>query len=724
MSNSNTSTEPVIHAEIENEEFDKVEEKIEEELEQEHEKIEEEKIKPEKEKIIEYDNKIDPIVDNYINSLVNTKAMIRSDIETRMLAIIMSCKACNSEEKAKQIIEQKLEERPMEYDIVSNVKRLKKAYNVEKIDNKLYGGSLFKKTLVQDSALEQSDAKMEKKKKKREEMEEKKRKQLYENAGLVSAPTISVNKAKVDSNCKDVKQDNISIAYGKHLILEDADLTLAHGRRYGLIGRNGCGKSTLMRVIATRNVAIPDNMTMQFIEQEVDGDDRSVYQTVYEANVELVQLYADLAELEKEPLVNAEKITMAYSRLAELDADTAESRIKSILTGLQFTQKDFERPTKEFSGGWRMRISIAKAIYMHPDLLLLDEPSNHLDFHALIWLEEVLKNWDGTLLIVSHQRQFLNAIVTDIIHFKDFKLTYYPGDYDTFEATMQKRLLQQQRAYDAQQIQRKHIQQFIDRFKCSAVRGPQVQSRIKMMEKMKEVSTVVDDAEVTLTFPDVEPLDSNIVSFHDITFGYEPDKILFKNLNFALNMESRIALVGRNGCGKTTFLKLLIDALTPVGGTVQRNRKARIGVFAQHFVDQLNFKVNAIQFFQNKYPEKTVQEIRSHLGRFGITGDSSLQRLDTLSGGQKSRVVFADLAYKQPHLLLLDEPSNHLDIETVEALARALAVYQGGVLIITHDERLISQVCDEIWHLHDQTITKFPGDIVEYKRHVRAEIFK
>ena len=285
-------------------------------------------------------------------------------------------------------------------------------------------------------------------------------------------------------------------------------------------------------------------------------------------------------------------------------------------------------------------------------------------------------------------------------------------------------MLQQEREYEAQQIQKKHIQQFIDRFRFKAKRAALVQSRIKQMEKMKEIDTVIDDAEINLTFPEVETLDSSIVSFSDITFGYDPKKILFKNLNFSLTMDSRIALVGRNGCGKTTFLKLLINSLTPLEGTVTRNRKARIGVFAQHFVDQLNFKVNAIQFFQNKYPEKSVQEIRAHLGRYGISGDTSLQRLDTLSGGQKSRVVFADIAYKEPHMLLLDEPSNHLDIETVEALARALAVFQGGVLVITHDERLISQVCDEIWLMHDQTVTKFPGDIVEYKRRVRDEIFK
>ena len=709
-----------LHAEIENQEFDQVETKIEENLEEEKHKLE----TPTETTKIEYDTKLDPIIETYLDSLVETRAMIKSDIETRMMQIIMSCRACETEEKAKQIIDQKLRNRPMEYDIVASVKRLNKVYNIEKTENELFGGTLFKKTLVQEDALEQSDMKLEKKKKKREEQEEKKRQLLYEKAGIVSGPTINVQKVKVDSNCKEVKQDNINIAYGKHLILEDAELTLASGRRYGLIGRNGCGKSTLMRVIASRQVAVPDNMSMQFIEQEVEGDSRSVYQTVFQAHSELVEIYANLEELEKEPLVNAEKISAAYRRLDELDASTVESRIKSILRGLQFTEKDFDRPTKEFSGGWRMRISIAKAIFMKPDLLLLDEPSNHLDFHALIWLEETLKKWPGTLLIVSHQRQFLNAVVTDIIHFRDFKLTYYQGDYDDFERSMQRKLMQQEREYEAQQIQRKHIQQFIDRFRYKAKRAALVQSRIKQLEKMQEIDTVIDDAEVNLTFPEVETLDSSIVSFQDITFGYDESKILFKNLSFALSMDSRIALVGRNGCGKTTFLKLLINSLTPLEGTVTRNRKARIGVFAQHFVDQLNFKVNAIQFFQNKYPEKSVQEIRAHLGRYGISGDTSLQRLDTLSGGQKSRVVFADIAYKEPHMLLLDEPSNHLDIETVEALARALAVFQGGVLVITHDERLISQVCDEIWLMHDQTVTKFPGDIVEYKRRVRDEIFK
>lgn len=349
---------------------------------------------------------------------------------------------------------------------------------------------------------------------------------------------------------------------------------------------------------------------MLHVEQEVSGDDTTVLDCVLQADVERTALLQE----EKHLLAinpNSDRLREVYQRLQDIDADEAEARACTILSGLSFSDEMMRTPTKEFSGGWRMRVSLARALFCNPDLLLLDEPTNHLDFHAVIWLEHFLANWKNTLVIVSHQRDFLNTVATDIIHLHGKKLNYYKGNYDTFEQIANNRIRQQKAEYEAQVAQRKHIQRFIDRFRFNAKRASLVQSRIKMMEKVEVVSAVVEEGAVIIPFPDPDPVPPPIMQFCGVSFGYTSDRPIFKNCDFSMDLESRIALVGPNGCGKTTLLKLLLGDLDPLAGHVVRNGKVRIGFFSQHFVDQLDLSVSAVDHFQTVFKGKTVQEIRT-----------------------------------------------------------------------------------------------------------------
>jgi len=370
-----------------------------------------------------------------------------------------------------------------------------------------------------------------------------------------------------------------------------------------------------------------------------------------------------------------------------------------------------------------MRVALARALFIQPDILLLDEPTNHLDLFATLWLENYLSTWKKTLLIVSHQREFLNNVATDIIHLTQKTLMHYKGNYDNFEKIAGEKLRQQQRKFDAQQAQRKHIQKFIDRFRYNAKRATMAQSRIKTLEKMQLVSEVVEEESVRLIFPDPnDVLSPPILQLVDAGFRYSADQApLFSNLNMSIDMQSRIALVGPNGSGKSTLLKLLSGEINPTSGMVLRNPKLSFAQFSQHFVDQLDLTLSPLEYFHMHNPSMTMQDIRSHLGGFGLSGDLALRTMSALSGGQKSRVVFAMMAKKTPHILLLDEPSNHLDIETIEGLARSLTTYQGGVLLVSHDERLITLICDEIWRIDNGQVIPFEGDFEDYKNKLIQE---
>ncbi|WPK23267.1 hypothetical protein PUMCH_000502 [Australozyma saopauloensis] len=543
---------------------------------------------------------------------------------------------------------------------------------------------------------------------------------------------------------KDIKVDNFDLYVGEgRRILSDASLTLAHQRRYGLVGQNGIGKSTLLRALSRRELNIPKHITILHVEQELRGDDTPAIQAVLDADVwrksllqeeqKITERIEEIEELRKQfdeesgevmKLDNErgdldKHLQEISEKLYEMESDKAESRAASILFGLGFSKESQSNPTNSFSGGWRMRLSLARALFCEPDLLLLDEPSNMLDVPSITYLAKYLQGYKGTVLVVSHDRSFLNEVATDIIHQHSERLDYYRGsNFDSFHATREERIKNQRREYDNQMAYREHLQAFIDKFRYNAAKSSEAQSRIKKLEKLPLLEPPEDDKVITFKFPDPDGLSPPILQMHDVAFGYTPEKILLKNVDMDVQMDSRIAFCGGNGTGKTTLLKLLLDQLRPLEGVINKNGRLRVGYFAQHHVDAMDLTLSAVSWMAKAYPGKSDEEYRRHLGSFGITGSLGLQKMELLSGGQKSRVAFAALCLNNPHILILDEPSNHLDTQGLDALADALINFKGGVLMVSHDVATIERVCNEIWVCEDYTVKKFPGNIHDYKKHI------
>eukprot|EP00441_Pelagodinium_beii_P031378 CAMPEP_0197635314 /NCGR_PEP_ID=MMETSP1338-20131121/11163_1 /TAXON_ID=43686 ORGANISM="Pelagodinium beii, Strain RCC1491" /NCGR_SAMPLE_ID=MMETSP1338 /ASSEMBLY_ACC=CAM_ASM_000754 /LENGTH=596 /DNA_ID=CAMNT_0043207335 /DNA_START=6 /DNA_END=1793 /DNA_ORIENTATION=+ len=542
----------------------------------------------------------------------------------------------------------------------------------------------------------------------------------------------------------DVEVSEVVVFAGKQELLYNATLKLAHGQKYGLIGRNGVGKSTLLRAMAERDgrVPIPKHILIMHVEQEIKGDDTTVLDSVLKADLErewLLKTEEELLSKEddgsgEEPKVRGVGLMEVYERLEELGNEDAEARAAVILAGLGFSGEDQRRPTKEFSGGWRMRIALAQSLFVQPDLLLLDEPTNHLDVHAVTWLEEFLKSWEKTVVIVSHDRSFLNETTTNTIFVKRKRLWYYGGNYDTFLRVRAEQQTNQQAI--AQQQQRKvgHLKQFIARFGQGHKKmAKQAQSRMKMLTKLQEEAVAVDfdDPYLQLDFPAASALAPPCISVIDAAFGYTEDRVLYKDLDFGVDCDSRVAIVGPNGAGKSTFLKLLDGSLQPTSGFVRRHSKLQLARFTQHHLEMMDPDQDSVTHMrklaaggikEDGTSDVTVEEARKYLGRFGLAGDLALNPVKTLSGGQKSRLAFAELAWSTPHILLLDEPTNHLDLETIEGLAMALNKFEGGVVLVSHDDRLVSMVADELWVVTPGPskdvpgrVTVFEGSFEEYK---------
>ncbi|XP_012695255.1 ATP-binding cassette sub-family F member 3 [Clupea harengus] len=520
----------------------------------------------------------------------------------------------------------------------------------------------------------------------------------------------------------DIRIENFDVSFGERTLLQGAEISLATGRRYGLVGRNGLGKTTLLKMLASRSLRVPAHISILHVEQEVAGDETDALQSVLESDtvregllIEEKTLNTRIANGLAEGMESV-RLSEIYVRLEEIDADKAPARASVILAGLGFSPKMQQQTTKEFSGGWRMRLALARALFAKPDLLLLDEPTNMLDVRAILWLENYLQTWQSTIVVVSHDRNFLNAVVTDIVHLHSQQLVSYRGDYENFIKTKEDRLKNQQREYEAQVQYRDHIQVFIDRFRYNANRAAQVQSKLKLLEKLPELKPLEKETEVTLRFPDqFEKLSPPILQLDEVEFYYTPDRKLFSGLSVSADLESRICIVGENGAGKSTALKLLMGDLTPVGGVRQVHRSLKIGYFSQHHVDQLDMNVCSVELLLNKFPGRNEEEYRHQLGRYGVTGELATRPVASLSGGQKSRVAFAQMTMPCPNFYILDEPTNHLDMETIEALGKGLNKFKGGVVLVSHDERLIREVCKELWVCEGGKVKRIDGGFDEYR---------
>jgi ATP-binding cassette subfamily F protein 3 len=479
-------------------------------------------------------------------------------------------------------------------------------------------------------------------------------------AAAAGAPPVITRHAG-GGGSRDIHLDRISVSNGGEELLADASLTLAAGRRYGLVGRNGTGKTTFLRAFAARQLpGLAPTVSVLHVEQEVVGDETSALECVLACDGERAALLAQEAKLlaanEDSPALR-----QVYDRMQAIDAAGAPARAAVILAGLSFEPEAQGRPTSSFSGGWRMRLALARALFVQPDILLLDEPTNHLDLHAVLWLQEYLLGWPGTVIVVSHAREFLNSVCTDVVHLQGRTLTTYRGDYDCFEATRAERARNAAKAADAAAVRRAQVQAFIDKFRFNAKRAALVQSRIKALSRMAEVRCFEVDPETVFTFPEPAEASGALMSFDDVTFSYAPGgRTIFNRVRFGLDADSRLAIVGPNGIGKSTLLGLVGGALAPTAGHITRSSKCRIGVFSQHHVDGLDLSLCPLAALVRAFPGVQEQELRNHLGSFGVSGPLALQPLYTLSGGQKSRVAFAKITWPQPNLLLLDEPTNHL----------------------------------------------------------------
>lgn len=543
---------------------------------------------------------------------------------------------------------------------------------------------------------------------------------------------------------KDIKIDNFDLFVGNgKRILSNTSLTLAYGRRYGVVGQNGIGKSTLLKALSRRELPVPKHITILYVEQEVTGDETTALQSVLDADVWRKQLLKDqsrcqdrihevIAEREKLDSSDPEykrldeeqddleaQLSDVYEKLVMIDSDTAEARASSILSGLGFSQESQGQATNSFSGGWRMRLSLARALFCKPDLLMLDEPSNMLDVPSITYLSSYLQSYPSTVLVVSHDRAFLNDVATDIIYQHSERLDYYRGsNFDSFYATKEERRKNAQREYDNQMEYRKHLQTFIDKFRYNASKASEAQSRIKKLEKLPVLEPPEAETTISFNFPEPDKVSPPIIQLQDVTFGYSPDKLLLKDVDLDVQLDSRIALVGGNGCGKTTLLKLLMGQLKPLSGQVNSNARLRIGYFAQHHIDGMDITCSPVEWMAKIHPGKTDEEYRRHLGAFGITGPLGLQKIAHMSGGQKSRVAFAGLGLNTPHILILDEPSNHLDTAGLDALSDALKNFKGGILMVSHDVTTIDRVCNQIWISEEGTVRKFDGTIYDYKKYI------
>ncbi|GAB4133396.1 MAG: ABC-F family ATP-binding cassette domain-containing protein [Rhodothalassiaceae bacterium] len=504
---------------------------------------------------------------------------------------------------------------------------------------------------------------------------------------------------------------------GDRLLFDRATAHIAPGRRIGLIGRNGAGKSTLLAMIAgtlspeSGSLSVRPRASIAMVGQEAPSGARDLVTAVLDAHRELRALEAE-AITARDP----HRIAEIHTRLADIGAHAAPARAATILAGLGFDGAAQARPLDSFSGGWRMRVALAAALFLSPDLLLLDEPTNYLDLEGVIWLENFLRSYPYTVLLVSHDRSLLNRAVDGILHLEGGKLTLYAGGYDDFARQRLERNERILAMKTRQEAERRHIQAFVDRFRYKASKARQAQSRLKMLERMTPIVGIVEEHTVPFHFPKPDPLSPPLISLEGVSVGYAPDRPVLRNLDLRIDPEDRIALLGANGNGKSTFARLLARRLEPLAGRIVMPRTLRVGYFAQHQIDELHENETPYEHLRALMPDHTEARVRARLGSFGFTADKADRPVSTLSGGEKARLNFALMSFAAPQIMILDEPTNHLDIDSREALMRALNEYDGAVILISHDRHLVEACADRLWIVAEGRIARYDGDMESYRQ--------
>ena len=506
----------------------------------------------------------------------------------------------------------------------------------------------------------------------------------------------------------------VTIRMGGRVLMNGADLTVDPGKRIGLVGRNGAGKSTLLRAIAGEvpldggDIRLANRARMATVRQEAPEGPASLLETVLEGDPERLKLLqeADTAE--------PHRLGEIHERLIAIGADSAPARAATILAGLGFDEAAQARPVREFSGGWRMRVALATALFANPDLLLLDEPTNHLDLEATLWLETWLARFPGAAVVVSHDRGLLDRAVEAIAHLDKGKISLTPGGFDEFVRIRTEKAMQQNAAAAQIARERAHIQSFVDRFRYKASKARQAQARIKALERLPQIESVIEDAPTRFNFPQPARIAPPILALDRVTIGYDGNPVL-RNLSLTVDMDDRIALLGANGNGKSTLAKLLAGRMEPMSGEIRRGPKLKVGYFAQHQTEELVMDENPIDHMTRALPRATPPQVRAQLARFGLDANRAETPIANLSGGEKARLLLALATRDAPQLLILDEPTNHLDIDARDALVKALGDFEGAVLLITHDPHLVELVADRLWLVGDGTVKPYDGDMDDYR---------